>query len=292
MRRRSRSDDDCGSLGAWVLYRVLGCVVGVLEGACQAALNLLHLRQLNDKQPRPAALLAPNKAASSLPTRQPAPKRTVPAKMLQIVVLGDSGVGKTSLLSQYIHHTAATSADLKPTVGAEFFTKEFDVDGVKVTAQIWDTSGGGPALSRRFYSGAAACVLVFDMACLESFTSLGSWYHLVLSNEKNPLKEAALPFMLIGHRKTRRPSSPTTQMVTANSILQWCDSKGDIPYYEVGGAHALESLEQAFANVVTSALHYTEAHRSHRRTKHAQRPGQPVTMTAGQGSSTQSQMAA
>ena len=58
---------------------------------------------------------------------------------MKIVILGDSGVGKTTLLQQYVHQKAATNT--KPTIGADFAKKEIQVDGQVVTLQIWDTAG-------------------------------------------------------------------------------------------------------------------------------------------------------
>ena len=58
---------------------------------------------------------------------------------LKIVILGDSGVGKTTLLSHYLTGVAGSNA--KPTIGADFSKKEVMIDNTLVTLQIWDTAG-------------------------------------------------------------------------------------------------------------------------------------------------------
>jgi Ras-related protein Rab-7A len=59
--------------------------------------------------------------------------------MLKVIVLGESGVGKTSLLLRYVSNkfTIAT----KSTIGTDFLTKQIDVGDKTVTLQIWDTAG-------------------------------------------------------------------------------------------------------------------------------------------------------
>lgn len=62
-------------------------------------------------------------------------------EILKIVVLGDGGVGKTSLRYQFIHKRFTDT--YKATIGADFATKEVETkDGRKVAMQIWDTAGG------------------------------------------------------------------------------------------------------------------------------------------------------
>ena len=58
---------------------------------------------------------------------------------LKIVILGDSGVGKTTILQQYLNGKALGNA--KPTIGADFSKKEVMIDNTLVTLQIWDTAG-------------------------------------------------------------------------------------------------------------------------------------------------------
>ena len=60
-------------------------------------------------------------------------------QFLKILILGDSGVGKTSILKQYVHQLS--SAPTKPTIGADFWKKEVMIEGTIVNLQIWDTAG-------------------------------------------------------------------------------------------------------------------------------------------------------
>jgi len=67
---------------------------------------------------------------------------TVPTRkkvLLKVIILGDSGVGKTSLMNQYVNQKFSTQ--YKATIGADFLTKEVVIDDRVVTMQIWDTAG-------------------------------------------------------------------------------------------------------------------------------------------------------
>lgn len=60
-------------------------------------------------------------------------------QFLKIVILGDSGVGKTTLLHQYVYEKVNPHSKL--TIGADFSKKEVVIDHVSVNLQIWDTAG-------------------------------------------------------------------------------------------------------------------------------------------------------
>merc|ERR1711918_87053 len=95
--------------------------------------------------------------------------------LLKVIILGDSGVGKTSLMNQYVNKKF--SNQYKATIGADFLTKEVMVDDRLVTMQIWDTAGQErfQSLGVAFCRGADSCVLVFDVHGLKTFDNLDSW---------------------------------------------------------------------------------------------------------------------
>ncbi|TPX69100.1 hypothetical protein SpCBS45565_g02704 [Spizellomyces sp. 'palustris'] len=83
----------------------------------------------------------------------------MPKDILKVVLLGDGGVGKTSLRYQFIHKRFTLA--YKATIGADFITREVETeDGRKVAMQIWDTAGQErfQSLGIAFYRGADACV--------------------------------------------------------------------------------------------------------------------------------------
>jgi len=101
-----------------------------------------------------------------------APNDEVDAK---VVLLGDSGVGKTSLAVRYVQETF--SSKLVPTIGASFLTKRVTMDNFKVKLQLWDTAGQERfrSLAPMCYRGASAAVLVYDITSEASFTKVQDW---------------------------------------------------------------------------------------------------------------------
>ncbi|PKI39044.1 hypothetical protein CRG98_040571 [Punica granatum] len=96
--------------------------------------------------------------------------------LLKVIVLGDSGVGKTSLMNQYVYNRF--TQQYKATIGADFVTRELQIDDKLVTLQIWDTAGQErfQSLGAAFYRGADCCVMVYDVNVSKSFESLNNWH--------------------------------------------------------------------------------------------------------------------
>ncbi|KAL6075982.1 GTPase [Balamuthia mandrillaris] len=95
--------------------------------------------------------------------------------LLKLLVLGDSGVGKTSLLLRYVQNKFTINT--KSTIGANFLSKEIETDEGLVTCQIWDTAGQErfQGLGTAFYRGADGVIFVFDVTRRKSFEELETW---------------------------------------------------------------------------------------------------------------------
>ncbi|KAF8884717.1 P-loop containing nucleoside triphosphate hydrolase protein [Mucidula mucida] len=97
---------------------------------------------------------------------------------IKVVVIGASGVGKTSLRSQYI--TSRFSTGYRATIGADFISKTISVPGAddEVVLQIWDTAGQErfSSLSSAFFRGADAVVMVYDVNRPETLHDLQRWW--------------------------------------------------------------------------------------------------------------------
>lgn len=167
--------------------------------------------------------------------------------LLKVIILGDSGVGKTSLMNQYVNKKF--TAQYKATIGADFLTKEVMIDDRHVTMQIWDTAGQErfQSLGVAFYRGADCCVLVYDVTSQQSFRNLESWRDefLIQASPRNPEE---FPFVLLGNKVDLE-----NRAVGVKRAQQWCQSKNNIPYFETSAKEGI-NVEQAFCTIATNAL--------------------------------------
>ncbi len=105
------------------------------------------------------------------------------AQICKVVLLGESGVGKTSIISRFINNFF--SENVISTTGASYAGKTMIFDefgGKKIRFEIWDTAGQEQyrSLTKIFYKDAAAAVLVYDITRKGSFYALKNyWYDQV-----------------------------------------------------------------------------------------------------------------
>ncbi|MBN1328101.1 MAG: GTP-binding protein [Candidatus Heimdallarchaeota archaeon] len=101
------------------------------------------------------------------------------SKMFQrkIVLLGDPGVGKTSLVRRYIYDTF--QKDYMTTLGVNFYVRTFDFTELQVKLLIWDIAGQETRrqIGLRYLQGASGALLTYDLTNPETFDHLNSWYN-------------------------------------------------------------------------------------------------------------------
>jgi len=128
-------------------------------------------------------------------------------KTLKIILIGDSGVGKTSLMNRF--SSGKFTGQYKATIGADFVSKEIPVtvpstgETKLCVLQIWDTAGQErfQSLGVGFYRGADACILVYDITDPESLEHLNHWRTEFLNNVGGLSDMArSFPFVVLGNK--------------------------------------------------------------------------------------------
>ena len=95
--------------------------------------------------------------------------------LLKLVMIGDSGVGKTNILSRYINNEF--SSITKVTVGVEFFSTLIKKNNKLIKLQIWDTAGQEryKSITSAYYKGAKGAFVVYDITKMKTFKNLDKW---------------------------------------------------------------------------------------------------------------------
>jgi Ras-related protein Rab-7A len=179
--------------------------------------------------------------------------------LLKVVLLGDAGVGKTSLMDRFVNQTF--SERYKATIGADFLTKELRIENKLVTLQIWDTAGCERfnSLGSAYFRGSDCCILVFDVTDAKSLNSLSFWkeefYMHALEDEKD---RKTFPFVVLANKIDMFDR----RVVTTEQAQDWCKTSGhNISYFETS-AKSGQNVESAFKVAVTAVLkQYSEEDR-------------------------------
>ncbi|GAB1599474.1 ras-related protein Rab-23-like [Argonauta hians] len=98
---------------------------------------------------------------------------------LKIVVVGNGGVGKSSMIQRYCK--GIFTQEYKKTIGVDFLEKQIIVDSQNIHLMLWDTAGQEEfdAITKAYYRGAQICILVFSTVDRESFEAIEEWKHKV-----------------------------------------------------------------------------------------------------------------
>lgn len=150
--------------------------------------------------------------------------------LLKVIILGESGVGKTALLNRYVNDQFIETH--KATIGADFMTKEIKIDDKLITLQMWDTAGQErfKSLGNSFYRGADAAILVYDITSNETFEKIDEWRNnfLDLSGEKSN----EFPILLLGNKQDLE-NQRAVQANAGNDRAQ----RNDMIFYETSAVN-------------------------------------------------------
>lgn len=99
--------------------------------------------------------------------------------LFKILLIGNSGVGKSSLLLRFADDTFTDN--FMPTIGVDFKIRTLEVDGKTIKLQIWDTAGQErfKTITSSYYKGAHGIIVVYDVTDKESFKNIDTWMNEV-----------------------------------------------------------------------------------------------------------------
>ena len=113
----------------------------------------------------------------------------------KIIIIGDSGVGKSSLLKRAVQNTFDTN--YQATIGFEFLLMHFKVNDLKIKLQIWDTCGEEMyrSLVQGFYRNTSLAIIVYDISRKKSFEALEIWL-----KDLRQHTEEGIPVFIVGNK--------------------------------------------------------------------------------------------
>ncbi|CAD8099376.1 unnamed protein product [Paramecium sonneborni] len=115
--------------------------------------------------------------------------------LFKFILIGDTGVGKSCLLLQFIDKRFRQKHEV--TIGVEFGARMIEFDGQNIKLQIWDTAGQESfrSITRSYYRSAAGAIIVYDITKRETFENISRWLEEAKQNG-NP----KLTFTLVGNK--------------------------------------------------------------------------------------------
>ena len=163
----------------------------------------------------------------------------------KILILGESNVGKTSILLRYINDTFDESAI--STCGVDVKCKYVSFDNKKIKMNIWDTAGQERfrGLAKNYFRGAHGFIFVYDITNKESFDKLKGWMKDAKEKIENDYK-----MIIVGNKK----DCEDKRQIDFQTLKEFGEVK-QINYFEVS-AKTGEGIEQIFNDFVIELLKY------------------------------------
>ncbi|KAK1395562.1 putative small GTPase superfamily, P-loop containing nucleoside triphosphate hydrolase [Heracleum sosnowskyi] len=164
--------------------------------------------------------------------------------LFKVVIIGDSGVGKSNLLSRFTKNEF--SLDSKSTIGVEFATRSIRVDDKVVKAQIWDTAGQERyrAITSAYYRGAVGALLVYDVTRHVTFENVERWL-----KELRDHTDANIVIMLVGNKADLRH----LRAVSTEDAKAFAER--ETTYFMETSALESMNVENSFTEVLSQIYH-------------------------------------
>ncbi|KAL7005858.1 GTP-binding protein [Cystobasidiomycetes sp. EMM_F5] len=194
--------------------------------------------------------------------------------LIKLLLIGDSGVGKSCLLLRFCDD--AWTPSFITTIGIDFKIRTIDLDGKRIKLQIWDTAGQERfrTITTAYYRGAMGILLVFDVTDERSFNNVRTWHANVEQHASDDVNK-----ILVGNKC----DSEDSKKQISNQQAQELAEELGIPYLETSAKSAINTDEAFFtlARAIKKRLLDTAAPSS----SSAAASGSSGSVNVGQGNS-------
>lgn len=169
--------------------------------------------------------------------------KNIPSKLqFKLPIIGDAGVGKTTLTHRYLHGLFKQS--YHGTIGVDFFLKKLELNGKNISLQIWDFAGEEKFrfLLPGIINGANGTIFMFDITRYVTFENLSNWLSVFKTANEN--HNQTVPALLVGS-KTDLEGIRTVPSKEAKSFAQDNNLSGYIECSSKNG----ENVEELFRKI-------------------------------------------
>merc|ERR1712216_291284 len=170
--------------------------------------------------------------------------------LFKVVLIGDSGVGKSNLLTRFTRNEF--NRESKSTIGVEFATQTIQVEKKMIKAQIWDTAGQERyrAITSAYYRGAVGALLVYDITKHTTFDDVKTIWLEELRNNA----DANIVIMLVGNKSDLRH----LRDVSTEDAYEFAEQH-QLSFIETSALGG-ENVDKAFQNILKEIFHYVKGH--------------------------------
>ena len=171
-------------------------------------------------------------------------------KTCQILLIGDSSVGKTSLIQRYAN--GIFKEEYLATVGLDFYTKQETINNINVLVRLWDTAGQErfKSLTPNYFKNAEGVIITYDITSSQSFENLKFWINSIKTNlgEKNII----IPIIIVGNKLDKEDMRDITREEAEKFAKE-----NKYKYFETS-AKTGEGVDDAIRDLVNQVLEKSE----------------------------------
>lgn len=193
--------------------------------------------------------------------------------LFKLLLIGDSGVGKSSLLLRFSDD--AYELNYSSTIGVDFKIRTIELDGKQIKLQIWDTAGQERfrTITSSYYRGAHGIIIVYDVTDQESFDSVKNWLGEIDRNASEGVHK-----LLVGN-KSDMANKKAVDYGTAKEFAGGLE----MPFLETSAKNS-SNVEEAFL-AMTAEIKNAQDSGSKLGGKRSGRPSVTISTKAGEEAS-------
>lgn len=169
-------------------------------------------------------------------------KEPQPEKTVSILTVGETQVGKTSLILRFIDRVFYY--DTKTTIGVDFKVKRISLLNRNILVKIWDSAGQErfKTVTRQYYKNAEGVMLIYDVTSEKSFSMIEEWFTSIIEN-----KRKGAQVILIGNK------TDSVNRVISEEQGKSLAKKYEVQYYETSALSG-ENVDKVFEELAESIL--------------------------------------